>query len=112
VKRHVEELLSLPVRVHGIELGRIVDVLVDRATPRALGFDVLCGDQAHRFLPFPLAVLNGNAVEIDSPLLLVDFGQSAFYREQASSLRDLNGDSERVVVAPDGTIEGIAPQPR
>jgi len=112
VRRLAEELLSLPVRIHGIELGRIVDVLVDRVTPRALGFDVLCGDQAHRFLPFPLAELNGDGVEIDSPLLLVDFGQAAFYREQASSLRDLDGEMARAVVTPDGTIEGIAPQPR
>ena len=35
--RPVEELLALPVRVRGIELGQTVDLLVDRELSRALG---------------------------------------------------------------------------
>jgi hypothetical protein len=102
------ELLELPVRVRGIELGRPVDLLIHPQEGRALGFDVLCGDQAHRFLPFVVAAVQEDAIEIDSPFLLLDFGQVDFYREQATTLRDLNGDGADIVVREDGTIEGAA----
>jgi hypothetical protein len=107
VKRRAEELLTLPVCMRGIELGRAVDLLLDRNTPRALGFDVLCGDHAHRFLPFAVATCTADAIEIESPLVLLDFAQVAFYREQATTLRELNGDSAGLVVDPDGSIEGV-----
>jgi hypothetical protein len=105
VKRRAGELLELPVRVRGIELGRPVDLLIDRESPRALGFDVLCGDQAHRFLPFVVARVRDDAIEIDSPFLLLDFAQVDFYRRQATTLRELNGDGDDLVVRGDGTIE-------
>ena len=38
------ELLRLPVRMHGIQLGHAVDVIFDRDRRRALGLEVLCGD--------------------------------------------------------------------
>jgi len=100
----------LPVRVRGIQLGRAVDLLIDRNGPRALGFDVLCGDQAHRFLPFAVAILKEDAIEIESPLVLLDFGQVGFYREQATTLRALNGGSAELVVGRDGSIEGVTPR--
>ena len=53
--RAAAELLSLPVRLHGIQLGRPVDALLDARVDRVLGFEVLCGDGAHRFLPFAVA---------------------------------------------------------
>ena len=52
------ELLRLPVRTNGIEIGRPVDVIVDPARNRALGFDVLCRDESHRFLPLSAAVFD------------------------------------------------------
>jgi len=107
VKR-AEELLKLPVRMGGIELGRPVDLLVDRARPRAVGFDVLCGDEAHRFLPFVVAKVGDDAIEIDSPFLLLDFAQVDFYRHQATTLRELIGDGRDLVVGEDGTIESSA----
>jgi hypothetical protein len=107
VKRRAEELLTLPVRVRGIELGRPVDLLIDTERPRALGFDVLCGDRAHRFLPFAVASLREDAIEIETPLVLLDFGQVGFYREHATTLRELNGDARELAVASDGTIEGL-----
>ena len=45
-----DELLALPVRLHGIQLGRPVDLLLDRDAQRIVGLDVLCGDEVHRFL--------------------------------------------------------------
>jgi hypothetical protein len=92
----------------GIELGRPVDLLIDRKRPRAVGFDVLCGDEAHRFLPFVAARLQDDAIEIDSPFLLLDFAQVDFYRRQAATLRELNGDGRDLVVGEDGTIHEVA----
>jgi hypothetical protein len=85
-----------------------VDLLIDRDQPRALGFDVLCGDDAHRFLPFVVATFRPDAIEIDSPFLLLDFAQVDFYRAQATTLRELDGDGGELVVADDGTIEKAA----
>lgn len=102
--RRAEELLTLPVQVRGIELGRPVDLIVDREATRVVGFDVLCGDEAHRFLPFAVASVGSEAIEIESPLVLLDFDQVAFYRTEAASLRDLNGDGAHAMVEPDGSL--------
>jgi hypothetical protein len=108
--RRLEELLALPLRVRGIELGQPVDLLVDHEVSRALGFDILCGDRAHRFLPFAVTTLTEVAIEIESPLVLLDFSQVAFYREQATTVRELNGDSTSVLVGPDGSIKRVSPR--
>jgi hypothetical protein len=106
--KKAEDLLKLPVRIGGIELGRPVDLLIDRERPRAVGFDVLCGDESHRFLPFVAVRLQDDAIEIDSPFLLLDFAQVDFYRHQATTLRELDGDGRDLVVGEDGTIESSA----
>ena len=51
--------------------------------------------------------VNDDAIEIDSPFLLLDFGQVDFYREQATTLRDLNGEGTELVVSEDGSIQGF-----
>jgi hypothetical protein len=102
--RAAEELLTLPVRVRGIDVGRPVDLIVDRDHGRALGFDVLCGDAAHRFLPFAVASVRDDEIEIFTPLVLLDFGQVGFYREQADWLREQNGELGELVVDADGVL--------
>jgi hypothetical protein len=102
--RRAEELLTLPVRVRGIDLGRPVDLIVDREHTRALGFDVLCGDEAHRFLPFAVASVRADEIEIFTPLVLLDFGQVGFYRDQAAWLREQNGELQELVVDEDGAL--------
>jgi hypothetical protein len=96
----------------GIELGRPVDLLIDRKRPRAVGFDVLCGDEAHRFLPFVAVRLQDDAIEIDSPFLLLGFAQVDFYRRQATTLRELSGDGHDLVVGADGSVKGLIARPR
>ena len=44
-ERTGDELLALPVRLHGIQLGRPIDLLLDRDARRAVGLDVFCGDE-------------------------------------------------------------------
>jgi hypothetical protein len=91
--RSATELLQLPVQLHGIRLGRPVDLLFDPTEWRALGFVVLCGDESRRFLVFAAAEVREEAIDLVSALVLLE--DVDFYRERSRSLRDLLG---RVVV--------------
>jgi uncharacterized protein YrrD len=84
-------VLSLPVRLHGIDLGRPVDVLLDRAGMRVVGLDVLCGDEIHRFLPLTTAAVGDDALTIHSPLVLLEEDELRFYRARAFALKSLRG---------------------
>ena len=85
------KLLALPVRLHGIQLGRPVDLLLDRDTLRTVGLDVLCGDEVHRFLPLPTASVSDDEIAILSPLVLVEEDELAFYRSKTFALSALRG---------------------
>jgi hypothetical protein len=86
-----DEVLGLPVRLHGVQLGRPVDLLLDRAGLRAVGLDVRCGDEVHRFLPLPTAAIAGGALTIHSPLVLLEEDELDFYRSRALALSSLRG---------------------
>lgn len=104
--RSATELLQLPVRLHGIRLGQPVDLLLDSAEWRALGFVVLCGDASSRFLVFATADLREDAIEVSSALMLLE--DVGFYRDRSRSLRDLLGDELRdLLVRPDGSVEAL-----
>ena len=81
------ELLNKRVVLDGIELGRVVDVILDEAGERPVGFDVLCGDGSHRFLPYAASLHGGEEVEIESPLVLLGRDQLDFYRRHGRALR-------------------------
>jgi hypothetical protein len=102
------ELLRLPVRTNGIEIGRPVDLIVDPAGNRALGFDVLCRDESHRFLPLSAAVFDHEQIVVESPLLLLAEDQLDFYRTRAKSLRGLVPVLDSVTVDADGTLEVVS----
>jgi hypothetical protein len=114
-ERTGDELLALPVRLHGIQLGRPVDLLLDRDAQRAVGLDVLCGDEVHRFLPLPTATVGGGEIRILSPLVLLEQRELDFYRSRTLALSRVRGAAvERngrqlgqlrdVVVAEDGRV--------
>ena len=110
------ELLSLPIRQRGIQVGRPVDLLLDPAALRVLGLEVRCGDGANRFLPLAAARVGEDEIAVDSGLMLVD--DVAFYRRRGTSLAALRGGRvERagrglgtlkdVVLASDGSIVSV-----
>jgi hypothetical protein len=112
-----DELLRLPVRLRGIELGRPVDLLVD-LDGRALGLDVRCGDGVHRFLPLAAAQISGAEIALDSPLLLLEDTELAFYKRKGRMLGTLRGATvargrddlgalRDLLLAEDGTIEAV-----
>jgi hypothetical protein len=114
--RSAIELLLLPVQLHGIRLGRPVDVLLDAEAWRALGFVVLCGDESERFLVFAAADLREEEVAVTSALLLLE--DVDFYRDRSRSLRALlggavangredHGELRDLLLAPDGTVGAL-----
>jgi hypothetical protein len=116
------ELLSRAVRLHGIDLGRPVDLLLDRRALRAVGLDVLCGDDVHRFLPMPTAAVGPGALTIHSPLVLLEEDELDFYRSRALPLSSLRGrpvlragkEAGRlvdVVLAPNGELIAVEVDP-
>jgi hypothetical protein len=86
-----DELLRLPVRLHGIQLGQPVDLLLDGDARRAIGLDVLCGDEVHRFLPLAAAEVEDEQILVRSALMLLDDVELAFYRTKGLTLRALRG---------------------
>jgi hypothetical protein len=113
-----DRLLALPVRLHGIPLGRPVDVLIDLRERKAVGLDVLCGDDVHRFLPLQTAVVSDDEVAIRSPFLLLEEDELAFYQARTTPLTALRGTAVRcarrelgalddVVVASDGSLVAV-----
>jgi hypothetical protein len=98
-----DELLQRPVRLRGIQLGRPVDVLLHPQEPQALGLDVLCGDERHRFLPLSAVEVREDYVEAASPLVLLDLRDDSFYRREARSLAALRG----TAVEDSGALEDV-----
>jgi hypothetical protein len=86
-----DALLALPVRLHGIQLGHPADLLLDRESFRAVGLDVVCGDDVHRFLPLPTAVVSEDGIVIRSPLVLLEKPELDFYLARTFTLSSLRG---------------------
>ena len=114
--RSANELLLLPVQLHGIRLGRPVDLLVDLESWRVFGFVVLCGDESERFLVFAAADLRDDAIAVRSSLLLLE--DVDFYRNRSRSLRDglgravvhgrrELGELRDLRLGPDGTVAAL-----
>jgi hypothetical protein len=110
-----EQLLRLPVRVRGIDVGKAVDLLVDPLGRRVLGLDVLCRDESHRFLPLSAAEIGDGTITTGSALTLLAEDQLDFYRKRATTLRALRGTPVQlkgrkvglltdIVLTPDGEI--------
>jgi hypothetical protein len=83
------DVLALPVRLHGIDLGRVVELVVDLGVRHVLGFEVRCGDERHRFLPLGAAHVRENEIAIGSSLILLD--ELDFYRGRGHALGALRG---------------------
>lgn len=107
-------LLRRPVRLRGIRLGRPTDLLLDVEAMRVVGLEVVCGDDARRFLPLAAARVREDEIAVGSALLLLEGDDVGFYRRRGLSLAALRG--RRVVLSgrPAGVLRdvGIAPDGR
>jgi len=73
-----------------IRLGVVVDVLLDDELRRVLGFDVLCGDRAHRYLPLAACEILADSIAVPSALVLMR-QELDFYRRRARALTAVRG---------------------
>lgn len=109
--RSSTELLQLPVRLHGIQLGRPVDILLDPDESRALGFVVRCRDEVERFLVFGAGEIHEDEIALGSALLLLE--DVEFYRTRGRSVRALLGSEVEgavltdLLLADDGEVTGL-----
>jgi hypothetical protein len=96
------DLIGIPVRLHGILLGRPTDLMLDGSGRRVLGFVVESGDDAPRFLPFAASQPGDDAIAVASALMLLD--DIAFYRKHGVSFRALLGTEVARENEPIGTL--------
>ncbi|HXV32750.1 MAG TPA: hypothetical protein VD769_01975 [Gaiellaceae bacterium] len=89
-------LAGRPVALRDVRLGVAVDALIDRPLARLVGLEVRCGDEAHRFLPFPACRVLPGRIAVESALVLLD-RELDFYRGGGRALSGLRG--QRVVAA-------------
>ena len=78
-----------PVRLHGIQLGRPVEALLDPHADRLLGFEVRCGDGERRFLPFSVAERSPGRDRRRLGAPLIDERELDWYRRHARRLSEL-----------------------
>jgi hypothetical protein len=81
--------LRLPVRLHGVQLGRPTDLLVDVESWHVVGFVVRCGDEAVRFLPWAASQPGADEIAVGSALMLLE--DVGFYERRSVSFRSLVG---------------------
>lgn len=79
--------LQLPVQLHGIKLGRPVDMLLDPEQRHVVGYVVRCGDESQRFLPLGACETSTHEIAVRSALLLLE--DVAFYTDRSVSFRSL-----------------------
>ena len=101
------DLLLLPVRLHGITLGRPVDVLIDPAAERVVGLEILARDEQHRFLPLAGAEVRRDAIALRSALVLLDERELAFYRTRGQTIRSLRGAQVQQAGEPVGVLRDV-----
>ena len=102
-----DELLALPVRLHGIPLGRPTDLLLDREELKVVGLDIRCGDDVHRFLPLATAMVGDEEIGIRSPLVLLEEDERAFYEARTFGLASLRGVSVDLKGRREGTLHEL-----
>jgi hypothetical protein len=83
-------LVRRPVVMRGVRVGVAVEALFDRTLTRLVGFEVRCGDGAHRFLPFPASEVRNDGLVLESALVLLD-RELGFYRGGGSVFSTLRG---------------------
>lgn len=81
--------LRLPVRLHGIQLGRPTDILLDVESWNVVGFVVHCGDESVRFLPWAASQPSPEEIAVGSALMLLE--DVGFYERRSVSFRSLVG---------------------
>lgn len=103
-------LVGRAVLYRDIRLGVVVDALLDGPVRRLVGLDVLCGDGAHRFLPFPACDVVESHIAVDSALVFLERDVD-FYRAGGRSFSKLQRLPVRLSGIEVGTLKDIVVTP-
>jgi hypothetical protein len=103
-------LVGRAVMYRDIRLGVVVDALLDGPVRRLVGLDVLCGDGAHRFLPFPACDVGESHIAVDSALVFLERDVD-FYRAGGRSFSKLRRLPVRLSGIEVGTLTDIVVTP-
>jgi hypothetical protein len=87
----MEKLLERIVRLHGVEVGVVVDVILDSERGEPIGLEVRCKDGRHRFLALAAATPVDGELAIESPFALLEGDELEFYRSRGATLRQRQG---------------------
>ena len=98
-------VLQLPVALHGIQLGRPTDILLDLRSWHALGFVVHCRDESERFLPYAACQPGEETIGVGSALMLLE--DVSFYEKRGVSFRLLLGGSVEAAAGPSGVLRDL-----
>lgn len=99
-------LVGRPVVIGDVRLGVAVDALLDRTLGRLVGLAVHCGDETHRFLPFPACELEDDRLAVETALVLLE-RELDFYRAGGNALSDLRGEPVAVGGRAVGTLADL-----
>jgi len=100
-------LLGLPVRVGGVTVGCVEDVLLNRVCGHVLGVTVRSDAAITRFLPWVGAIVDDDAVRATSVFSLLSSTELVVYLDNGLALRDLDGYVTDVVVGPEGDVAAL-----
>ena len=103
-------LVGRAVMYRDIRLGVAVDALLDGLVHRLVGLDVLCGDGAHRFLPFPACDVVETHISVDSALVFLERDVD-FYRVGGRAFSKLQGLPVRLSGIEVGTLADVVVTP-
>src|SRR5688572_3822804 len=103
-------LVGRAVMYRDIRLGVAVDALLDGLVRRLVGLDILCGDGAHRFLPFPACDVVESHVAVDSALVFLERDLD-FYRVGGRPFSTLQGLPVRLSGIEVGTLADVVVTP-
>ena len=84
-------LASVADGAEGLVLADLARAIAAKPKATATSLLVVCRDGACRFLPFPTAVVGEDALVIQSPFVLLEQGELAFYRKRSLALSSLRG---------------------
>jgi hypothetical protein len=76
-----------------------------------IGLEVVCGDEALRYLPLAAATVRDDEIAIASALVLFEERDLAWYRRRATTLRALRGAQVSVGGRARGPLSGLLVEP-
>lgn len=107
-----DALVGAPVRVRGLRVGTVVDLIADVSLERLLGAEVQTLADQRRFLPWAAADASASGVDVDSALVLLDVPELDWYADRGARLSGRDELRAGLVVRAGGRLAAARRLPR